>query len=112
MVVFTKQEYRALPGVPGAGSTAQGPQLPGEEHKADEGEVFATGGVAGKQKKPLQGGSTRKRQRKDMAGSAALAASKGSRGGSKGSKTAGPKGRNRLTFKDWQQRTLDEFLVK
>jgi hypothetical protein len=108
MVVFTKQEYRSVSGPiltwgrPARAGAGAGQAREDDEHETDEAEAADAGGIA------VAVAAPRKRQRK------ASSSGSGSNGSRKAaaSKVAGPKGRNRMTFKDWQQRTLDEYAVR
>ena len=102
VVVFTRPELRALDGpLPGE---------PGAEEAPDADGVPDEGGADG----GGDSGAARGRRRRHAAGGSALAAAQGSkpkappRGG--GSKRGGGKGGERATFRDLQQRTLDEYL--
>ena len=120
VVVFTKQEYRSAtaPAAQGKGGTALAAFDEGEEGETEDVEVLAAGG--GSNRRGSSGSRKRRKQERSKSSAAA-----GSDGGSRkssssssssrprgGSRSAGPKGRNRMTFKDWQQRTMDEYLVK
>lgn len=104
MVVFTKQEYRSVSGaIPTWGRPARtgaGQAQEDDEHETDEAEAAEVGGIH------MAAAAPRKRQRKGS--SSSNGSSSGRRAAA--SKAAGPKGRNRMTFKDWQQRTLDEYV--
>jgi hypothetical protein len=102
-VVFTKQEYRQLDGpitATGRPSGAAAAGMVDEGEEAEDAEAMLSDWQKKKKQKKVQGASSSSRT--------APAGGTGKRGGSGGKQQQ----RSRATFKQLQQRTMDDFMAK
>lgn len=103
MVVFTKQELRSLNAPISTGSSANpGAPTPDDYAPVDEGEELVEG----------EDGRGSQRSKKRAAAAAEGAAKRKAKGGEGAGRRGGAGRGGRATFRDLQQRTLDEYMAR